>query len=61
MCFLRNRASRPKNLELFVSDIDCKSPQEMVDLKQEIERQKIEDGSFISVTYTDRNYRQILV
>jgi len=30
--------------------------------KQEVERQKQEDGSFISVTYTDRNGRdQVLV
>jgi len=61
LSFLRNRASRPKNLELFVSDIDCKDPQEILDLKQEIERQKLEDSSSISVGYTDLNGRQVYV
>ena len=61
LSFLRNRASRPKNLELFVKSIDCKDPEEMVDLKQEIERQKLEDASFISLSYTDLNGRRLLV
>ena len=61
LSFLRNRASRPKNLELLVCHIHSKDPQEMIDLKQEIERQKLEDASFISVTYTDFNGRQFLV
>jgi len=40
LCFLRNRASRPKNLELFVSYIHSEDPQEMVDLKQETETRR---------------------
>jgi len=54
LSFLRNRASRPNNLELLFSYIDSKDPRQMVNLKQEIERQKLEDGSEISVKYTDR-------
>jgi len=51
LSFLQNRASRPKNLELVVNYIDSEDPPEMVDLKQEIERQKLEDSSMISVRY----------
>jgi len=61
LCFLRNRASRPKTLELFVNEIHCKDPQQMVDLKQEIERQKQEDGSLISVRFLGLNDRRVLV
>jgi len=57
---LRNRASRPKHLELFFSLIDSQDLQ-IINLKREIERQKLEDGSLISVWYTDRNDCQVLV
>jgi len=51
LSFLRNRASRPKNLELVVNYFVSKDPPEIVDLKEEIDRQKLEDGSMISVRY----------
>jgi len=58
LSFLRNRASRPKNIKFFTSYISSNifrvESQLLVELRDEIERQKLEDGSLISISCLDR-------
>jgi len=58
LSFLRNRASRPKNIRVrmgFIrSNIFRVESQQLVELRHEIDRQKLEDGSFISISFMDK-------
>jgi len=67
LSFLRNRASRPKNIGFFTRNISNLSnsfdieSQQLLELRDEIERQKLEDGSLICISYTDQLGNQVYI